>query len=186
MTIGSNKASTWGGAREGAGRPAKSAHVSEPHKTRPALAPRHPVHVRSRLTRSIRRIPRSRAYAALRRALSLSLARDDFRIVHFALLANRLELVVEADDQYALARGMQGLQVSAARSLNRAARRHGAVFPDRYKMTILHTRTAVRAIAGGLPLGYSVATPETWLVRIELVPHVRQRRWLRSRADEDS
>jgi hypothetical protein len=150
------------------------------------LAPRHPVHVRSRLVRGIRRVSRGHAYTVLRRALSLSLARDDFRIVHFAVLANRLELVVEAADQYALARGMQGFQVSAARWLNRAARRHGCVFPDRYKMTILHTRAAVRAIAGSLPLGYAIATPETWLVRVELAPHVRTRRWLRSRADEDS
>jgi hypothetical protein len=178
--------SGWGGARTNAGRPAKGPHVSEPHKTRPSLAPRHPVHVRARFVRGIRRIPRRRAYAALRRALSLSLARDDFRIVHFAVLANRLELVVEASDQYALARGMQGFQVSAARWLNRAARRHGGVFPDRYRMAILRTRSAVRAIAQALPLGYRIATPETWLVRIELEPRVRARRWLRSRADEDS
>jgi hypothetical protein len=178
--------STWGGAREGAGRPAKGAHVSEPHVTRPALASRHPVHVRARFVRGIRRVPRGAAYAALRRALSLSLARADFRIIHFAVLANRLELVVEATDQYALARGMQGFQVSAARWLNRAARRRGGVFPDRYRMTILRTRSAVRHVAGSLPLGLAVAVPETWLVRIELVPHVRARRWLRSRADEDS
>ena len=179
--------SGWGGARANAGRPAKGAHVSEPHTTRPALATRHPVHVRARFIRTIgRRVPRGRAYTALRRALALSLARDDFRIVHFAIVASRLELVVEATDQYALARGMQGLQVSAARWLNRAARRRGGVFPDRYKMTILRTRSQVRDVAGGLPLGYRIATPETWLVRIELVPHVRARRWLRSRADEDS
>lgn len=176
----------WGGAREGAGRPARGPHVSEPHTTRPALATRHPVHVRARFVRGIRRVPRHRAYAAVRRALSLSLARDDFRIIHFAILANRLELVVEATDQYALARGMQGLQISAARSLNRAARRHGGVFPDRYRMTILQTRAAVREIAGSLPLGYQIASPETWLVQFDFIPYVRARRWLRSRADEDS
>ena len=177
---------SWGGARANAGRPAKGAHVSEPHTTRPTLAPRHPVHVRARLVRGLHRVARRRAYAALRRALNLSLARDDFRIVHIAVLATRLELVIEATDQYALARGMQGFQVSAARWLNRLARRRGGVFPDRYKMAILPTRSAVRAVAGNLPLGYQIATPETWLVRIELVPHVRARRWLRSRADEDS
>ena len=177
---------SWGGARTGAGRPARGPIVSEPHTTRPALAARHPVHVRARFVRGIRRVPRHRAYAALHRAIALSLARADFRIVHFAVLANRLELVVEATDQYALARGMQGLQVSAARWLNRAARRHGGVFPDRYRMTILRTRSAVRGVAHSLPRGFQVALPETWLVQLELVPFVRARRWLHSRADEDS
>lgn len=177
----------WGGARANAGRPAKGPVPSEPHKTRPVLAARHPVHVRSRLAQGLRRrLPRGRAYQALRRAIALSLARDDFRIVHIAVLATHLELVVEAADKTALARGMQGFQVSAARCLNRAARRRGNAFPDRYRMAILKTRGAVRAIAGALPQMSQVATGETWLVRVELARHVRSRRRIHSRANEDS
>ena len=176
----------WGGARAGAGRPARGPHASEPHKVRPTLSPRFPVHVRSRLVRGVKRVPRGIAYRALRHALALSLGRDDFRIVHFAVLATRLELVVEADDRHALARGMQGFQVSAARCLNRAAHRHGTVFPDRYRMNILRTRAAVRGIAGALPAMQQIAWAETWLARIELARCARTRRWIRSRADEDS
>lgn len=130
-------------------------------------------------------MPRGRAYRALRRAVDLSLARDNFRIVHMKLGSSRLELVVEAADKVALARGMQGFQVSAARSLNRIARRHGNVFPDRYRMAMLITRSAVRAIAHGLTRAFAVAWPETWLARVELA-HLARRRWIRSRADEDS
>ena len=94
--------------------------------------------------------------------------------------------MVEAADKTALARGMQGFQVSAARCLNRAARRRGTVFPDRYAMSILATRSAVRALAGALPQMTQLVTGETWLVRIELARHLRPRRWIRTRADEDS
>jgi hypothetical protein len=124
-------------------------------------------------------------YRALRRAVDLSLARESFRIVHMKVMASRLELVVEADDKMALARGMQGFQVSAARSLNRVARRRGNVFPDRYRMDMLITRSAVRAIAHSLTNAIAIAWPMTWLARVEL-GDVWKRRRIRSRADEDS
>lgn len=176
----------WGGARAGAGRPAKGPIPSEPHKTRPVLAARYPVHVTSRVTQAVRGVRKRHTYVALRRALERSLARDDFRIVHVAVLPTRVELVVEADDKLALARGMQGFQVSAARWLNRAARRRGTVFVDRYRMRILKTRVEVRDAIGRLPmLRQTQAWPQTWLLRIEAALSVR-RRFIHSRADEDS
>jgi REP element-mobilizing transposase RayT len=144
------------------------------------------VHVTSRVAHPIRsRLERRRIYAALRRALRLSLARDNFRIVHLAVLPARIHLIVEADDKHALARGMQGFQVSAARWLNQAARRAGTVFLDRYRMQILRTRKAVRAAIGAIPLARQTAWPFTWLLRIELA-RSPARRWFHSRADEDA
>jgi hypothetical protein len=176
---------TWGGSRTGAGRPARGPIPSERHTTRPHLEPRHPIHVTSRVTHSITSIKRRRTYAALTRALRLSLARADFRIVHIAVLPHRIELIVEADDKLALARGMQGFQVSAARWLNRHAHRNGTVFPDRYRMRILKTRIDVRDAIGRLPLARTVAWPETWLLRIDASPTLR-RRFIHARATEDS
>jgi len=176
---------SWGGARTGAGRPRKGPIASEPHTTRPALAPRHPVHVTSRVVPHIGAVRRRHIYGALRRALALSLARDNFRIVHLAVLRHRIELVIEADDKTALARGMQGFQVSAARALNRTARRRGTVFSARYRMRILTTRPDVRDALFRLPQALSVAWPQTWLLRVDGAPRER-RRWIHSRADEDS
>ena len=175
----------WGGARVGAGRPAKGPIPSERHTTRPHLAPRHPVHVTSRFARPLSALRTRRTYAALRRATQLSLARDDFRIVHLAVLPHRVELIVEADNKTALARGMQGFQVSAARWLNREARRSGTAFPDRYKMRILTTRPDVRDAIGRLPHARAVAWPQTWLLRVDAAPR-SGRHWFRTHADEDS
>jgi hypothetical protein len=91
-------------------------------------------------------MPRGRIYAAIRRALRTSLARGDFRVLSIAVRTRALELVVEADDRVALARGMQGFQVSAAKHVNRSLDRRGAVFPDRYRARALVTTTAVRAL----------------------------------------
>jgi hypothetical protein len=141
---------TWGGARIGAGRPAKRAIASEPHKRRPELPRGHAVHVTARIVPSIAALRGHDAYAALDRALQLSLRRADFRIVRIAVRGRALELIVEADDRIALARGMQGFQVSAARALNRACRRHGTVFADRYRPRALFTRAAVRDVVARL------------------------------------
>ncbi len=87
------------------------------------------------------------------------------------MLAHRLELIVEADDRIALARGMQGFQIAAARALNRAFGRRGAVFADRYHARPLATRAAVRAAVVELPPAtLAAAWPLTWLLVVELVP----------------
>ncbi len=170
----------WGGARAGAGRPARSRIASEPHKTRPALATREPVRVTTRVRAELGSLQRRRAYHAIRRAVRTSLARADFRIIRLALSPSRVELLVEADDKAALARGMQGFQVAAARHLNAACMRRGNVFPDRYRAKILRSRQAVRQAIGGLPdrgTAIAPARPQTWMLRVELAaePRVRWR-----------
>src|SRR5262249_35958350 len=62
-----------------------------------------------------------------------------------------LHLLVEADHKGALASGMQGFQISAAKHLNAAVsknrpgpRRRGAVFSDRYYAEIIKTPTQAR------------------------------------------
>ena len=136
----------WGGSRIGAGRPARHAIASEPHKTRPTVSARHPVHVVARVVPAIGNLRGHEAYRALSHALERSLRRADFRIVQLAIRGKRLELVVEATDRIALARGMQGFQVSAARALNKELGRHGGVFADRYRPRAVATRPALRAL----------------------------------------
>jgi hypothetical protein len=66
------------------------------------------------------------------------LDRTDFRICHYSIQGNHIHLIVEAEDARALARGMQGFQISGARRINAAItrrtgrRRRGQVFADRY------------------------------------------------------
>lgn len=103
------------------------------------------MHVITRVLPDARPLHRRETYRAIHAAVQTSLGRVDFRIVRITVRAARLELLVEADDKVALARGMQGFQVAAARRLNKALRRRGTVFPDRYRSTILATRNAVRA-----------------------------------------
>lgn len=171
MTKRARNRSRWGGSRAGAGRPPSGARSSERHKTRAHVIATYPVHVTAHVSAHIAALLHGMTAAHAReliaRAIALSHARDDFRIVHLGIRTRtrdaQLELIVEAADKRALARGMQGFQVSAARSLNRAARTIGSVFPDRYHARSLGSRDALARALGRLPRSARtrIGTPES-------------------------
>src|SRR5215471_13203342 len=140
-----------GGKRRGAGRPAKSERPGSPHKKRPYLHARYPVHVTLRTVAAVGNLRRGRLYRAIREATLTTARREDFRIVQLSIQHNHIPLLVEANDSRALAAGMQGFQISAAKHLNAAIskgkpgpRRRGTVFPDRYHAEIITSPTQAR------------------------------------------
>lgn len=139
-----------GSSRRGPGRPPKGQRAGAPHKTRPELEPRHPVHVVLRVDRAVGNLRKRFMYAALREATIAVALRElhdkeqrAFRIVHISIQRDHVHLIVEADNKLALSRGMQSFQISAAKHLNRAVsrkctmRRRGTVFPDRFHQEII-------------------------------------------------
>ena len=133
-----------GGKRRGAGRKPKDRRAGSPHKTRPKLSPRHPVHVVLRVIGAVGNLRRRFTYRAIREATLTTARREDFRIVHVSIQRTHVHLLVEAKNKDALALGMQGFQISAAKHLNAAIskdnpgpRRRGTVFPDRYHAQII-------------------------------------------------
>src|ERR1700682_5962344 len=93
-----------------------------------------------------------RALLALRGAFEGGRDRFGFRLVHYSIQGNHLHLIVEAEGNESLARGMKGLEVRMARALNRMMKRRGTVFADRYHAHVLRTPRevayAVRYVLG--------------------------------------
>ncbi len=142
-----------GGERRGAGRPPKGSRAGSPHKPRPDLNARYPVHVTLRVVGAVGNLRRRCVYQAIREATLTTARREDFQIIHASIQRTHVHLLVEANDKAALASGMQGFQISAAKHLNAAIskgkpgpRRRGTVFPDRYHAEIT-TSGANAAIA---------------------------------------
>ncbi len=138
-----------GGARRGAGRPKQGPRASEPHKTRPAIRATEPLHVVARVTPDVGTLRCKNLWLAIREATITASSKEHFRIVHASVQGTHLHLMIEADGKLALARGMQGFEISAAKHINRALavrgkRRKGGVFVDRYHATVLRTPRAVR------------------------------------------
>jgi hypothetical protein len=134
----------WGGRRAGAGRKPRGERAGASHARRAALAARHPVHVTLRLTAGLPSLRRRGALPELVRCFFEGREREGFRLVHYAVLANHLHLIVEGRDRRSLALGLQGLAIRVARNLNRLWGRNGRVFADRYHDRVLRTPREVR------------------------------------------
>jgi putative transposase len=140
-----------GGKRRGAGRPPKGERAGESHERRPFHDPQHPVHVVLRAVKVVGSLRRRQTYQAIRRATQVAARRGDFRIVHLSIQRTHVHLLVEAKSKTALAAGMQGFQISAAKQLNAAIskgrpgpRRRGSVFPDRYHAVVIDSPRQAR------------------------------------------
>ncbi|MEW6272832.1 MAG: transposase [Thermodesulfobacteriota bacterium] len=134
----------WGGARRGAGRKLDPGRrPSVPHRARPRHDARHPALVTLRAQRGVAWLRSPTAYRAMVAALS-GASRGDFRVAHYTVQSDHVHLIVEAEDRDALSRGMRGLAIRCALAVNRALRRTGALWADRYHASALRTPRAVR------------------------------------------
>jgi REP element-mobilizing transposase RayT len=101
------------------------------------------VHATLRVDRRLPSLRKQIIFLALRRALAKTW-REWFRVVQFSVQADHLHLIAEATDRVALSRGMAGLSIRLARTINRVLGRRGNVFSDRYHSRALATPREVR------------------------------------------
>jgi REP element-mobilizing transposase RayT len=86
---------------------------------------------------------RQAIFAAIRRTFPLT-ARSWFRLLHFSVQSDHVHLLVEADDQPSLGRGMAGMAIRMARAVNRILQRKGAIWSCRFHARALTTPREVR------------------------------------------
>src|SRR5215813_6056218 len=164
-----------GGKRRGAGRKPKGARAGECHAARPAFKPYHGLHVVMRIAPAVGSLRRRDMYKAMRAASITAALRERFRIIHISLQRTHVHMIVEAEHKAALARGMQGFQISAARHINTALgdgkrRRRGPVFADRYHLEVITMPTRARHAISYVLSNWRKhgedrdGLPSTWLV----------------------
>lgn len=135
-----------GGRRDGAGRKPAGERPLVPHSPRARLTGHTPVFVTTRLVEGLPNLRRERTLALLRETLAAGSDRFGFRLVEYSLQSNHAHFLVEAEDEFALARGMKGLLVRLAKALNRAWKRRGRVIADRFHARVLRTPSEVRQV----------------------------------------
>ncbi|MCC6806751.1 MAG: hypothetical protein IT381_04965 [Deltaproteobacteria bacterium] len=167
--------------KRGPGRPRKppGAKKVAPHISRPTLGTQSAVHVTLKLRRGVPSLRSRKKYALVKRAfsrfrlVSRAVARvedaadasregDGFRLVHYAVLGDHVHMLCEVDGSKWLARGVQKIAISLARSLNAASVREaggsldprdgsmsdrpgwiGPIFAERYHLHALATPTEI-------------------------------------------
>src|SRR5262245_14802521 len=104
---------TWGGRRAGAGRK-PSGRSSPPHRARPEVQRRFPLHVTLRALEGVPSL-RRQPFRAILGALALACDRFDTRVVHFSVQSNHVHLLMESEDGESFERAMRGLTIRLAR-----------------------------------------------------------------------
>jgi putative transposase len=113
------------------------------HRARAVLAERFPVHATWRMCDGLGSLRTGACVRLLRRAF-LAASGERFQVVHHAIMGNHIHLIVEARDERALSRGMQGLGVRIARGVHRLQGRRGQALDGRYHAHVLATPMEVK------------------------------------------
>jgi putative transposase len=132
---------THGGRRAGAGRKRTNKRRGGPHRARPELSPRHPVHVTLRARTLFPELRRRDYYAIIRKVLEHYLGREDFRVVHGSIQNTHFHFLIEARSKRALTRGMQSLAIRLSLALTGG---EGKVFDERYHSVQIRTPRQAR------------------------------------------
>jgi len=165
-----------GGKRKGAGRKPKGKRAGSRHEARPEVKPQYALHVVLRVVPQVGNLRRRKLYQALREATVVAAVRERMRIVHISLQHDHVHLLIEAENSKALARGMQGFEISAARNINTMLgegpfrRRRGRVFADRYHLEVITSPRRARHALSYIMNNWRKhgedrsGLPSTWLV----------------------
>ncbi len=132
-----------GGPREGAGRK-PSGRSQVPHRRRGRFTKLIPAHVTLRVIDGLSSLRRRALVLEVRRTFGKACERGDFRLVEYSIQHDHLHLIVEAECEEALSRGMMSISARFARAVNRVFERTGRVISGRYHVRLLSSPTQVR------------------------------------------
>lgn len=125
-------------ARRSRGRP-RLAHPGVSHLRREHFGTWRALHVTLRVRPDVRNLRGCALFRAIHAALRSGNQKPGFRLVEYSVQRTHLHLLIESSHSGALSRGMQGLSIRLARTINRRMRRKGKVFRDRFHSRVLRT-----------------------------------------------
>lgn len=106
----------WGGWRPGAGRPRSTRRNKIVlHRRRQDVSARYPVHVTLKLCAELHSLRTQERVQVIRAAFITACKGDGFRVIDWSIQGSHIHLVVEADGNAQLSRGMKGFCVRVAR-----------------------------------------------------------------------
>ena len=80
----------------------------------------------------------------VRKTFAQGCERGDFRLIEYSIQHNHFHMIVEADSQDALSRGMKSIAARFAKAVNRVFKRTGKVIAGRYHVQLLTSPQQVR------------------------------------------
>ncbi len=115
---------------KGAGRPA----LNDPgirHTKRPLLKKPTSLHLTVKIKKNKAEIKNKSVLAILKRSI-LNARRQGLRVIHYSLEYDHVHLLIEADNNHILGKGMQAFGVTFSKAINRLKKLTGEVYKHRY------------------------------------------------------
>jgi REP element-mobilizing transposase RayT len=116
--------------RKGAGRPA----IHDPgirHTGRPKLKKSASLHLTVKVRKNKADIKNKSILMILKRAIQ-NARKQGLKVIHYTLEYDHVHLLIEADNNFVLGKGMQAFGVTMAKAINRAKKLSGSVYKTRY------------------------------------------------------
>ncbi|MCH7866807.1 MAG: transposase [Myxococcales bacterium] len=132
-----------GGPRKGAGAK-RVGRGQVPHRQRTKFQKLTPAHVTLRVVKGLSNLRRRSLVMEVRKTFAQGCERGDFRLVEYSIQHNHLHMIVEAESQDALSRGMKSIAARFALAVNRVFKRTGKVIAGRYHVQLLTSPQQVR------------------------------------------
>ncbi|MFT7665368.1 MAG: REP element-mobilizing transposase RayT [Planctomycetota bacterium] len=114
------------------------------HSARPSVSNSHGVHVTVKLHRGIPNLRQKHVIEALERCFSKAKDRFGFQLTAYTVMSNHCHFLVYVSSNEALRRGMQGLNIRLARTINRLFDRKSKVFADRFHARMVRGFNAIK------------------------------------------
>lgn len=138
---------TWGGSRDGAGRPKSS--IVGAHTARPKLGDPYPAHITIRVRSGFENLQSEAFYEVFEKA-ALRARRHGLRVLHFGIYPQRIELLCEFKNQEELEKSFKSLNTSIAIFLKKLFKKKmgdahkGPVLLGRFQMSPLKSREEIK------------------------------------------
>ncbi len=121
--------------RKGAGRPAFHdpgiRHTKRPYIKKPAS-----LHLTVKVKKNKADIKNKSVLKILKRAI-LNARKQGLKVIHYSLEYDHIHLLIEADNNLVLGKGMQSFGVTIAKAINRLKKIKGGVYLHRYHLRII-------------------------------------------------
>src|SRR5258705_7636596 len=133
-----------GGVRAGTGRKPASSRPPIHHVRRDPIPGRCPSHVTLRVRSDVPSLRSRRFVHAFEGSMCEACERSAFRVCQYSIQRDHVHMIVEADGNEALGRGMKAVAARVAHAVNRVFSRSGPVLFGRYHLRVLQTPREVR------------------------------------------
>ncbi|MGZ3787517.1 MAG: transposase [Bacteriovorax sp.] len=115
---------------KGAGRPAVH-DAGIRHTRRPLLKKPSSLHLTVKIKKNKSDLKNKSVLSLLRRAI-MNARRQGLKVIHYSLEYDHVHLLIEAEDNHILGKGMQAFGVTLSKAINRMRNHKGGVYKHRY------------------------------------------------------